>query len=89
MFGVDSLSDGVDLSCLQADVTSRQDHCRVWFPFRLILSLMTRLRRNHKLAGKYGELQEALQRHQESAMNMSHILQSKFDPLDEVAIMEE
>ena len=74
---------------VQADVTSRQGHCRVWFPFRLIIDLMTKLRRTQKFAGKYAQLQQALQRHQESAMNMSHMFQSKFDLLDEAAIMEE
>ena len=71
----------------QADVTSRQGHCRVWFPFRIITSLLIRLQRRPSLHEKHSLLQTALQQHQHTAMSMSSAFKSKFD--DEVATMEE
>jgi len=72
---------------MQADITSRQGHCQVWFPFRIISSLMTRLRRNPNLHDTHKQLQTALQQHQQSVVNMSSMFQSKFG--NEVAVMEE
>ena len=48
---------------------------------------MMQLRKTPNLHDKYRQLQEALQKHQENAINMSHMLQSKLS--DDAAVMEE
>ncbi len=72
---------------IQADADRRQGHCKVWFPFRIIKTLMTRLGKNVSLKQKYGLLQAALQQHQRTAFSLSSAFQSGFG--DEMAVMEE
>ncbi len=72
---------------IQADATSRQGHCKVWFPFRIIKNLMTRLGKNASLQEEHSLLQTALQQHQCSAISMSSAFQGRFS--DELAVMEE
>lgn len=72
---------------IQADADGRQGHCKVWFPFRIIKHLLTRLGKNVSLQGKYRLLQAALHQHQCTAVSMSSAFQGGFS--DELAVMEE
>ena len=76
-----------DCMLIQADADSRQGHCKVWFPFRIIKNLTTRLGKNSSLQEKYSLLQAALQQHQCTAFSMSSAFQSEFS--DALAVMEE
>ncbi|KAL0039516.1 hypothetical protein WJX77_000424 [Trebouxia sp. C0004] len=89
----DRLTDAADLvlghlaAYQKADPDSRQGHCKVWFPFRIMKNLMTRLGKNVSLQEKYSLLQAALQQHQGTAFSMSTAFQGTCS--DEVAVMEE
>jgi len=72
---------------IQADANSRQGHCKVWLPFRIIKNLMTRLGNNVSLQKTYSLLQAALQQHQYTAFSMSSAFQGGSS--DELAVMEE
>lgn len=72
---------------IQADANSRQGHCKVWFPFRIIKNLMTQLGKNVSLQKTYSLLQAALQQHQYTAFSMSSAFHGGSS--DELAVMEE
>lgn len=58
--------------CLQASVVQKEGHCRVWFPFQIIIKLMARLQRNpDKFSSRHMQLQEALQKHLHSCAELS------------------
>lgn len=74
------LTDGV---CLQASVVQKEGHCRVWFPFQIIIKLMARLQRNpEKFSSRHMQLQEALQRHLHSCAEVSCTFLAQLDQED-------
>ncbi|KAL0045451.1 hypothetical protein WJX82_006982 [Trebouxia sp. C0006] len=89
----DRLTDAADLvlshlaAYQKADANSRQGHCKVWFPFRIIRNLMTQLGKNVSLQKTYSLLQAALQQHQYTAFSMSSAFHGGSS--DELAVMEE
>lgn len=72
--------------CLQADITSRQGHCQVWFPYRLISEIIGQMKKAPALYNKRQQLQRALETHQTGAMELSAALQVKYS---DAVIMEE
>ena len=78
-----------DCMCLQASVVQKEGHCRVWFPFQIIIKLMAHLQRNpHKFNGRHMQLQEALQQHLHSCAEVSSTSLDQLD-LGNVDGMEE
>lgn len=69
-----------DEGCLmQASVIDKAGHCSVWFPIRSISKLMAQLDRHPQFSQQHIQLQEAVQQHVRSCLEVSKTLLTKDD----------
>ena len=78
-----------DQGCLlQASIIDKAGHCSVWFPIRSISKLIMRLDRNPQFSQQHIQLQEAVQQHIRSCIEVSNTLIHK-DDRETIVGMEE